>query len=110
MEHVGLKNVDIAPSVCQILSTALYKTKFLSFDLPEDCEVISDGLANTTVLQQHDLCIESDPANRNILSALRQKHNIKILKLDYCFFKLWIPEILKLLECSRLCRIDHRMQ
>ena len=57
--NVGSAGADKIGEILQynrsITSTALYKTKSLSFDQPDDCEVISDGLANTTVLQQHDL-------------------------------------------------------
>jgi len=98
MEHIGLRMVAMTSSSCPIMGASLNKIKSISFDLPDDCEVISDSLANTTVLE---LCITSDSANHKMLSAIRQGNNIEVLKLVYWSINGWVADITKLLEYSK---------
>ena len=98
MEYIGLRRVY---SSCPTIGASLNKIKSISFDLPHYCQVISDSLANTTVLKQLELYISSDSANHNILSAIRQNDNIETLKLKYWFLNEWVTDITKLLEYSK---------
>ena len=104
MEHIGIWMVDITPSSCPIIGASLKNTRSFHFDLPYDCpcEVVSDGLANTTALKQLDLYIRSDSVNHMMLSAIRQNDNIETLKLKYWSIKeWWVVDITKLLEYSK---------
>ena len=62
MEHVGLSNTGMTSS-CSSVSTALHKIKSISFTLPDNCDGISDSLADTTVLEELMLSCGSDTAN-----------------------------------------------
>jgi len=102
MEHIGLREVGITSSSCPIIGASLSKIKFISFNLPDDCEGIINSLANTNVLKQLELYnISSDLANHKMLSAIRQSDNIEILKLHYQSIKEWVADITKLLKGSK---------
>jgi len=102
MERIGLREVDITSSSCPVIGASLSKIKFISFNLPDDCEGINNSLANTTVLKQLELYnITSDSANFNILNAIRQSDNIEILKLHYQSIKEWVADITELLKDSK---------
>ena len=86
--------------VLSIFGVSLNRIKSISFDVHDDCGVIS--LANTTVLKQIELVITCDSANHKMLSAIRLSDNIETLKLDYgCFIKEWVADITKLLQYSK---------
>ena len=51
MEYVGLSDTGITSS-CSSVSTVLHKIKSIRFTPPDNCDSISDSLANTTVLEK----------------------------------------------------------
>jgi len=104
MVHIGLTLVDMTASSYPIIGASLDKTKSISFNQPEeDCEVISDCLASTTVLKQLDLCGNGNfLAGHKMLTAIRQSDNIETLTLFELFIK--VIDITKLLEYSKTIR------
>jgi len=102
MDYIGLWRVSMTSSSCPIIGASLNKIKSTSFDLPDDCEVISDSLADTTVLKQLELYnICSDSASCKMLNAIRTCDNVEALKLDYQYLKETVADIIWLLECSK---------
>ena len=79
MEYVGLCNTGITSS-CFSVSTALHKIKSISFTPPDNCDAISDSLADTTVLEELMLRGGSDTANHTMISGINRNNCIKRLK------------------------------
>ena len=81
MEYVGLSYTGMTSS-CSSLSTALHKIKSISFIPLDNCDDISDSLADTTVLEELELCGGSDTANHTMISGISRNNSIKKLKFS----------------------------
>ena len=81
MEYVGLYNTGMTSS-CSSVSTALHKIKSISFTLPDNCDGISDSLADTTVLESLVLRDGSDTANHTMISGISRNNSIKKLQFN----------------------------
>ena len=79
MEYVGLYNTGMSSS-CSSVSTALHKIKSIDFTPPDNCDGISDSLADTTVLEELELRDGSDTANHTMISGINRNNSIKKLK------------------------------
>jgi len=79
MEYVGLCKTEMTSS-CSSVSTALHKIKSISFTLPDNCDGISDSLADTTVLEEVRLMNGSDIAYHTVLSGISKNNSIKKLQ------------------------------
>ena len=79
MEYVGLYNTGMTSS-CSSLSTALHKIKSIKFTPPDNCNSISDSLADTTVLEELELWDGSDTANHIMIGGINRNNSIKKLK------------------------------
>ena len=79
MEHVGLCNTGMTSS-CSSVSTALHKIKSIYFTPPDNCDGISDSLADTTTLEELGLYDGSDTANHTMISGVKRNNSIKKLK------------------------------
>ena len=77
MEYVGLSNTEMTP--CSTLSKALHKIKSISFTPPDNCDSISDSLADTTVLEELQLYNGSDIAYHTMISGISRNNSIKKL-------------------------------
>jgi len=106
LEHIGLSRIDISSS-CPIIASTFHKAKSISFDLPDDCDLICDSLANTSMLKLLEICINSESASHQLLNAIRQNSSIEILKLDYRMSKIWVPGIIELVKhCETLTELS----
>ena len=79
MEYVGLYNTGITSS-CSSVSTVLHKIKSINFTLPDNCDSISDSLANTTVLEELMLSDGSDTAYHTMIRGINRNNSIKKLR------------------------------
>ena len=79
MEYVGLYDTGMTSS-CSSVSTALHKIKSIRFTLPDNCDGISDNLADTTVLEELVLRDGSDTANHIMISGINRNNSIKKLR------------------------------
>ena len=77
MEYVGLSTTGM--TFCSSLSKALHKIKSIRFTTPDNCDSISDSLADTTVLEELQLYGESDAANHTMISGISRNNSIKKL-------------------------------
>ena len=77
MEYVGLRNTGMTS--CSTLSKTLHKIKSISFTLPDNCDSISDSLANSTVLEELQLYGGSDAANHTMISGISRNNSIRKL-------------------------------
>ena len=78
MELVGLDDTEMilcSPSLCM----ALNKIKFIMFTPPDNCDSISDSLANTTVLEGLWLCDGSNAAYNTMITGISRNNSIKSL-------------------------------
>ena len=78
MELVGLDDTGMtlcSPSLCM----ALDKIKFIMFTPPDNCDSISDSLANTTVLEGLLLCGGSNAAYNTMITGISRNNSIKSL-------------------------------
>ena len=82
MEFVGLCDTRMTSSCCSV-STALNKIKFIRFTPPDNFDVITSSLADTTVLKQLDLRDGSDTAYDTMISGISRNNSIK--KLTFCY-------------------------
>ena len=64
-----------SPSLCM----ALDKIKFIVFTLPDNCDSISDSLANTTVLEGLWLCKGNNAAYKTMITGISRNNSIKFL-------------------------------
>ena len=78
MEYVGLYNTGITSS-CSSVSTALHKIKSIRFTPLDNCDGISDSLANTTVLEELHLFDGSDTAYHTMIRGINRNNSIKNL-------------------------------
>ena len=78
MEYVGLHNTGMTS--CSSVSTALHKIKSINFTLPDNCDGISDSLADSTVLEELKLNDGSDTANHTMISGINRNNSIKKLR------------------------------
>ena len=76
MEYVGLDNTGITSS-CSSVSTALHKIKSIRFTPPDNCDGISDSLANTTVLEELYLDDGRDTAYHTMIRGIKRNINVK---------------------------------
>ena len=76
MEYVGLYNTEITSS-CSSVSTALHKIKSIRFTPLDNCDGISDSLANTTVLEELFLNDGSDRAYHTMIRGIKRNINVK---------------------------------
>ena len=81
MEYVGLCNTGITSS-CSSVSTALHKIKSISFSPPDNCDGISDSLANTTVLKVLELRDASNRAYHTMIKGIN-RNSSSIKKLHF---------------------------
>ena len=78
MEYVGLCDTGMTSS-CSSVSTALHKIKSIYLTLPDNCDGISDSLANTTVLEGLQLFDGSDTAYHTMIRGINRNNSIKKL-------------------------------
>ena len=78
MEYVGLYKTRIASS-CSSVSTVLHKINSIDFTPPDNCDDISDSLANTTVLEELELSDGSDTAYHTMIRGINRNNSIKKL-------------------------------
>ena len=78
MEYVGLSDTGMTSSRSSV-STALHKIKSIRFTPPNNCDGISDSLADTTVLEELVLVDGSDAANHTMISGINRNNSIKKL-------------------------------
>ena len=76
MEYVGLYHTGITSS-CSSVSTALHKIKSIRFTPPDNCDGISESLANTTVLEELHLNDGSDTAYHTMIRGIKRNINVK---------------------------------
>ena len=76
MEYVGLYNTGITSS-CSSVSTALHKIKSITFTPLDNCDGISDSLANTTMLEALYLIDGSDTAYHTMIRGIKRNINAK---------------------------------
>ena len=76
MEYVGLYDTGITSS-CSSVSTALHKIKSIRFTPLDNCDGISDSLANTTVLEELRLNDGSDTAYHTMIRGIKRNINVK---------------------------------
>ena len=81
MEYVGLYNTGITSS-CSSVSIVLNKIKSISLTPPDNCDDISDSLANTTVLEELELFNGSDTACNTMIRGINRNNSIKKLTFD----------------------------
>ena len=79
MEYLGLYHTGMTSS-CSSVSTALHKIKSIRFTPPDNCDGISDSLADTTVLEELVLRDGSDTANHIMISGINRNNSIKKLR------------------------------
>ncbi|XP_065916780.1 NACHT, LRR and PYD domains-containing protein 3-like [Dysidea avara] len=99
MEHIGLKGVLMTSDV--LIAAALFKTKSISFDQPNICELINCNVAKTTALRHIELVITSDAANYNILNSIKKNGKIEKLKLEFLSCEKLVGGITKLLKQNK---------
>ena len=102
MEYVGLCNTGMTSS-CSSVSTALHKIKSISFTPPDNCDGISDSLADTTVLEELVLSDGSDIANHTMISGINRNNSIK--KLKFCGGQLHHQTLSDLVEVIKVNKI-----
>ena len=78
MECIGLGNM-LVTSCNSSLCKALHKIKSIRFTPPDNCNDISNSLADTTVLEQLYMCNGSDTANNTMIRGICRNSSIKIL-------------------------------
>ena len=78
MEHVGLYDTGMT-SCCLSLPKALHNVKSISFTPSSVCDTISDGLANTVMLEHVELYDGSDAAYHTLISGISRNSSINKL-------------------------------
>ena len=81
MELVGLRNTGMTLRGPSLICMALLKIKLISFTPPDNCDNISNSLADTTVLEGLMLFDGSDAAYNTIITGISRNNSIKSL---YC--------------------------
>ena len=79
MKYVGLYNTEITAS--SSVSTAFDKIKSISFTPPDNCDGISDYMANATVLEELVLSNGSETAYHTMIRGINRNNSIKKLML-----------------------------
>ena len=102
MEYVGLYNTGMTSS-CSSVSTALHKIKSIRFTPPDNCDGISDSLADTTVLEELVLKDGSDTANHTMISGISRNNSIK--KLEFYKGQLYHQTLSDLVEVIKVNKI-----
>ena len=102
IEYVGLDNTGMTSS-CSFMSTALHKVKSISFTPPDNCDGISDSLADTTVLEELELSDGSDTANHTMISGISRNNSVK--KLQFYKGQLHHQTLLDLVEIIKVNKI-----
>ena len=102
MEYVGLHHTGMTSS-CSSVFTALHKIKSIRFNLPDNCDGISDSLADTTVLQGLVLSNGSDTANHTMISGINRNNSIK--KLEFVGGQLHHQTLSNLVEVIKVNKI-----
>jgi len=78
MEHIGLVETGMT-SCCLSLPKALHNVKYIRFNAPTECDMISDSLASTVVLEQVQLWDGSDAAYHTLISGISRNSSINKL-------------------------------
>ena len=102
MEYVGLDNTGMTSS-CSSVSTALHKIKSIRFTPPDNCDGISDSLADNTVLEELVLSGGSDTANHTMISGISRNNSIK--KLEFYESQLHHQTLSDLVEIIKVNKI-----
>ena len=102
MEYVGLVDTGMTSS-CSSLSTALHKIKSISFIPPDNCDGISDSLADTTVLEELVLSRGSDTSNHTMINGISRNNSIK--KLEFIGGQLHHQTLTDLVEVIKVNKI-----
>ena len=102
MEYVGLYCTGMTSS-CSSVSTALHKIKSISFTPPDNCDGISDSLADSTVLEELLLIDGSDTANHTMISGINRNNSIK--KLRFAEGELYYQTLSDLVEVIKVNKI-----
>ena len=102
MEYVGLYKTGITSS-CSSLSSVLHKIKSIRFNPPDNCDAISDSLADTTVLEEFVLIGGSDTANHTIINSISRNNSIK--KLRFSIGQLHHQTLTDLVEVIKVNKI-----
>ena len=99
MELVGLSNTKMtlcSPSLCM----ALHKIKFIRCSLPDNCDSVSDSVANTTVLEGLMLCDGSEAAYNTMIMGISKNNSIKTL--HFVFGDLHHQSVMNLVEVIKV--------
>ena len=104
MQHIDLCGRDA--SYCfKLVSAILHRVKSINFTVPddyEDCKIICENLANSTVLEELEISGISNLNHPKLLSAIGQNINIKILRINYEFFsKEHATELAKFIKTNK---------
>ena len=75
MKYVGLYNKEITSS-CSSVPTAFDKIKSISFTPPDNCDGISDYMANATMLEELVLSDGSDTAYHTMIRGINRNNSI----------------------------------
>ena len=101
MEYVGLYNTGITSS-CSSVSTVLHKIKSISFTPPDNCDSISDSLANTTVLEELKLSDGSDTAYHTMIRSINRNNSIKKLTFSRgCIHHQTISDLVQVMKFNK---------
>ena len=85
MDHIDLCGRDASYSF-KSFSAILHTVKSINFTVPgdyEDCKIICESIANSTVLEELEIYGISDSNHPTLLSAIGQNNNIKMLEINY---------------------------
>ena len=102
MEYVGLSDTGMTSS-CSSVSTALHNIKSIRFTPLDNCDGISNSLADTTMLEELMLWGGSDAANHTMISGINRNNSIK--KLKFRGGQLHYHTLLDLVEVVKINKI-----
>ena len=104
MQHIDLCGRDA--SYCfKSISAILHRVKSINFTVPddyEDCKIICESLANSTVLEELEISGISNSNHPILLSAIGQNVNIKVLEINYGIFSYeYATELAKFMKTNK---------
>ena len=102
-EYVGLINTGMTS--CSALSKVLHKIKSISFTPPDNCDSISDSLAETTVLEELQLYGENDTAYHTVISSIPRNNSIKKLSIGFSGGQLHHQILTNFVEVMKISKI-----
>ena len=104
MEHIDLRGRYASYSF-KSFSAILHRVKSINFTVPddfEDCKIICESIANSTVLEELEISGISDSNHPTLLNAILQNNNIKILEINYeVFTDDYAVELAKFVKTNR---------